>query len=194
MLATPLQLANATAALSQKGRRFKPHLLHKKIKDNGKTYYFQPIEEYPVQLQDNHYWEIVIEALQNVIHSREGTANIKFGHNTNYSVAGKTGTAQVFSGNKYEKARLEDIPKSLRDHSLFIAFAPVEKPEIALAILVENEKIAAIVARKILDAYFQSPLNTEQFDAMSYIGTMIYENTKSTSYLPLHPEVLASRL
>jgi len=154
MLASPLQLANATASLSQHGRRFRPHLFSHAIQDRGETYDFKPLEEYPIQLKDNAYWGLVAEAMQNVIMSNEGTG-YRFGRDTPYTVAAKTGTAQVFSGSQYEKKSYAEIPEALRDHSLFIAFAPVEKPEIAIAVMVENDFVASAVARKVLDAYFQ---------------------------------------
>ena len=155
MLASPLQLANATASLSQHGRRFRPHLLDKTVKDHGGTHPFKPIEEYPVQLKDNDYWTIVSDAMQAVISSSEGTAGSRFGRNTPYTVAAKTGTAQVFSGDQYEKKQYSDIPEALRNHTLFISFAPVEDPEIAIAILVENDNTAVGIARKVMDAYFE---------------------------------------
>ncbi|AHE66663.1 penicillin-binding protein 2 [Legionella oakridgensis] len=153
MLASPLQLANATAALSMHGRRFRPHLFGRSVEDDGKVHPYKPLEEYPIQLKDNVHWTIITEAMQNVINSPEGTGH-RFGRNSAYTVAGKTGTAQVFSGNQYEKKSYQEIPEALRDHSLFIAFAPVENPEIAVSVLVENDFIASIVARKIMDAYF----------------------------------------
>ena len=153
MLASPLQLANAVASFSQHGQRYRPHLLNRTVRDHGETHQFKPLEEYPIQLKNSEYWTIVTEAMQAVVQSNEGTA-YRFGRTAPYSVAGKTGTAQVFSGNQYEKKRYSDIPEALRDHSLFIAFAPVEKPEIAIAVLVENDVIAAAVARKVMDAYF----------------------------------------
>ncbi len=153
MLASPLQLANAVASLSQHGRRFRPHLLSKTISDQGKKEQYKPLEEYPIQLKNNDYWRIVIEGMEAVIRSNEGTA-YRFGRDAPYSVAGKTGTAQVFSGNQYEKKKYSDIPELLRDHSLFITFSPIDKPQIALAVMVENDVIAATVARKIMDAYF----------------------------------------
>ncbi len=159
MLASPLQLANATASLSQHGQRFRPHLLGKTVQDRGATHAFSPLEEYPIQLKNNAYWTIVTDAMQAVIGSNEGTA-YRFGRVAPYTVAGKTGTAQVFSGSQYEKKRYTDIPEALRDHSLFIAFAPVEKPEIALAVMVENDFVAASVARKVMDAYFELTNNT----------------------------------
>lgn len=155
MLASPLQLANATASLSQHGQRFRPHILSKTVHDHGEMRKFKPLEEYPIQLKDEEYWTIVAEAMQAVINSPEGTASYRFGRNTPYTVAAKTGTAQVFSGNQYEKKAYDDIPVALRNHTLFIAFAPVEKPEVAIAIMVENDSAAPLIARKVMDAYFE---------------------------------------
>jgi penicillin-binding protein 2 len=155
MLASPLQLANATAALSQKGRRFRPHLLHKVIQSTTRTQtFYHALEEYPVRLKDANDWTIIAQSMTAVVTSNEGTG-YRFGRNAPYSVAAKTGTAQVFSGQQYEKRRYEEIPESLRDHSLFIAFAPVESPEVAIAVMVENNLVASNVARNVLDAYFQ---------------------------------------
>jgi penicillin-binding protein 2 len=155
MLATPLQMANATASLSQHGQRFRPHLLTKTVNsDNGEIDEYKPVEEYPVYLKDESNWDVVAEAMHNVLTSNEGTG-YRFGRNPPYPVAGKTGTAQVFSGRQYEKTRYEDIPEALRDNSLFIAFTPVDKPDIAIAVVVENDVIASTVARKVLDAYYQ---------------------------------------
>ncbi|MDI9819902.1 MULTISPECIES: penicillin-binding protein 2 [unclassified Legionella] len=154
MLASPLQLANATASLSQKGKRYRPHLLLKSQSDKGEFHEYKLLEEYPMHLKDDNYWSIIAEAMRAVIVSNEGTG-YRFGRKPPYSVAAKTGTAQVFGGRQYEKARYEDIPEYLRDNSLFIAFAPVEKPEVALAVIVENDFVASNVARKVMDAYFE---------------------------------------
>lgn len=155
MLASPLQLANATASLSQHGQRFRPHLLGQTVRDHGDIHAFKPVEEYPVQLKDDEYWTIVSDAMQDVIASNEGTAGYRYGRTTPYTIAAKTGTAQVFSGDQYEKKQYSDIPIALRNHTLFIAFAPVENPEIALAVLVENDSSAVSIARKVIDAYFE---------------------------------------
>lgn len=155
MLSTPLQLANATASLSQHGKRFRPHLVTKTVNsDTEEVSEYEPIEEYPIHLKDEANWDIVAQAMSNVLTSNEGTG-YRFGRNPPYPVAGKTGTAQVFSGRQYEKTKYENIPEALRDNSLFIAFTPVEKPEIAIAVVVENDFVAATVARKILDTYYQ---------------------------------------
>lgn len=162
MLATPLQMTNAVAALSQHGRRYRPHLLIKTVNsDNDKGKAYVPMEEYPVYLKNEDNWDVVIDAMHSVLTSNEGTG-YRFGRNPPYPVAGKTGTAQVYSGKQYEKAKYEDIPEELRDNSLFIAFTPVEKPQIAIAVVVENDVLASSVARKVLDTYYQIyPLKAE---------------------------------
>lgn len=155
MLATPLQMANATATLGQHGQRFRPHLLTKTVNgDNGQVRQYKPLEEYPIKLKEEANWGIVGEAMHSVLTSNEGTG-YRFGRNPPYPVAGKTGTAQVFSGRQYDKTRYEDIPEALRDNSLFIAFTPVEKPRLAIAVVVENDAIASTVARKVLDTYYK---------------------------------------
>lgn len=151
MLTTPLQLANATAAMAHNGRRYRPHLLQKEIHEQ-QTFVYKQIEEYPVHLAQEH-WDIVKDAMHSVITNIEGTGK-HFGRDAPYSVAGKTGTAQVFSLSQDDKKRYVNIPPKLRDHSLFIAFAPVEHPEVAIAVIVEHDTTASQVARQILNTYF----------------------------------------
>ncbi len=154
MLATPLQLANATASLAMKGKRYQPHLLAKTVSDQNKVTLTKPSEAYPVVLQDESIWPTISEAMEGVIKTRGGTGH-RFGKDAAYRTAAKTGTAQVFSGNQYEKKSYEEIPERLRDHSLFIAYAPTEKPEIAVSVLLENDFVASAVARKVMDSYFR---------------------------------------
>jgi len=154
MLATPLQLANATASISQHGRRFRPHLLKQWAYDQTQPKLFTPLEEYPVHLKEDSSWNLIIDAMQAVVKNREGTGH-RFGRNTPYSVAAKTGTAQVIAMSQDEKKRFQTVSAAFRDHSLFIAFAPVEKPEIAIAVLVEHDPIASTIARHVMDTYFE---------------------------------------
>lgn len=155
MLVSPLQLANAVATISQHGRRFRPHLGKAWKLEEGTIIPFKPVEEYPIKLHQPEYWDTVIEGMALVIKSPEGTAYNKFGHNTPYSVAGKTGTAQVFSFKQYDQKDKMKIPPELRDNSLFIAFAPIEHPTVAVAVVLEHDHDAALIARSILDAYFK---------------------------------------
>ena len=154
MLATPLQLASATALLSQKGLGYQPHLLAKMVDDAANETAFKPISRNSIQLDNEDYWSIVHEAMQSVIESNEGTG-ARFGRNAFYKVAGKTGTAQVFTLSQNDHNKKTIITnKLLKDHSWFIAFAPVENPEVAIAVMVEHDTAASQVARQLLDAYF----------------------------------------
>ena len=94
-----------------------------------------------------------------VVHSPKGTAR-SISQGATYKIAGKTGTAQVFGIKQDEEYVEEDIEKHLRDHALFISFAPVENPRIALAVVVENGgsggSVAAPIARKIMDHYLNN--------------------------------------
>ncbi len=155
MQATPLQLAVGVSTLANRGKHFVPSLLLGQ-QDNGKPFEVQtPVLMDTIALQNNKEWDLIIEAMQKVIDSPEGTAR-RFGAHPAYSVAAKTGTAQVHA-KRTDDDRIEDqqkIVERLRDHGLFIVFAPVEKPKIALAVIVENDRLAAVpIAKQILDFY-----------------------------------------
>ncbi|MCK4609087.1 MAG: penicillin-binding protein 2, partial [Gammaproteobacteria bacterium] len=155
MLTTPLQLAAATAALAERGIRFQPQLLLKTQLANNKVIKQTPIAKDPVMLIDKRAWKVVIHGMQGVA-TPWGTGAIRFGINPKYSVAAKTGTGQVYSSshNRDEnEVGQSNIPKKLRNDSLFIAFAPVKHPKIAVAVIVEHSPIAGTVARKTLDYY-----------------------------------------
>jgi len=98
----------------------------------------------------------VIEGMREVAQGERGTAKKVF-HDAPYTIAGKTGTAQVVGIAQNEKYDLNKLTERQRDHGLFIAFAPVENPKIAIAVIVENGNsgsgAAAPVARKVLDAW-----------------------------------------
>ncbi len=165
MQATPLQLAQGIATMANRGKRLTPHLLLSE-QDIGKAPAVQPATALePVNLTNKENWNIVITALQNVMTSPLGTGYYHYGHDMPYTIAGKTGTAQVYSiKHRDEEGKSEEqekLPETLRDHSLFIAFAPVDHPEIAIAVIAEHSKLAAGIARKILDYYFIKPANQE---------------------------------
>lgn len=157
MLATPLQLAHATATLSLSGQRFKPQMLYA-IQDGQNQPLIktksQPLETIPISDENN--WQTVITAMRNVVDGIHGTAR-GINRNLKYSIAGKTGTAQVFGIAQDAEYKKEDIAKKLQDHALFVGFAPIENPRIAIALIVENGgsggSVAAPIARKVLDQY-----------------------------------------
>ena len=109
----------------------------------------QPIPLESVTLQDQEYWDIVINAMQEVVSFATRNCLSTFGRNYSYTIAAKTGTAQVFQdvAIPMKKINKNNLPEKLRDHHLFIAFAPVDKPKIALAIITENSNTAIETAR-----------------------------------------------
>jgi penicillin-binding protein 2 len=155
---TPLQLAHATAILANSGVAYKPHLV-KRIQDprTNEGRLTQPQPAYTVPIKPEHLAP-VIEGMAGVV--RAGTAARVFS-GAKYTSGGKTGTAQVFNlrGSQYVESQ---VSERLRDHSWYIAFAPLEKPQIALAVFVENggfgARAAAPIARKVMDAFFDPTL------------------------------------
>ena len=167
MLATPLQLGVVAATLANRGNRIKPRLVAKLISDNGEGFQqlINPHENLvqKVDIQTSSF-KTVIDAMQAVVEHPRGTAR-RSGLNAKYTIAGKTGTAQVVAiaqGAKYDESILSEFHK---DHALFIAFAPVDEPKIAIAVIVENggsgSGVAAPIARKVMDYYLlESSLDT----------------------------------
>jgi penicillin-binding protein 2 len=165
MSATPLQLASGVAAIAMHGKRFQPHLLLATKKEDGMLIKQEALPLTPVTLNHPNNWDIVIDAMQGVITNPMGTARPRFGSIPKYTVAAKTGGGQLFhhkivNENPDPESDL-NIPKHLRNHNLFIAFAPVEKPKIAIAVVTENSIIAPQVARKVLDYYLITPNLTQ---------------------------------
>jgi len=158
MTSSPLQLAVATAALANKGGLFKPKLLTNIQTPN------QAIEEIPgdppvqIPIKNIKNWEDVVEGMRQTIYAPKGTAR-RLNKDLTYTLAGKTGTAQVFGLDAEEQYIAEKLDERLRDHALFTGFAPIDNPEIAIAIIVENagsgSSKAAPLARQVLDVYFK---------------------------------------
>ena len=109
--------------------------------------------------QNDAHWDVVVDAMESVVHGKRGTAR-RIATDVTYRIAGKTGTAQVFTIGQEEKYKEEELAKKLRDHGLFIAFAPVKRPRIVVSVLVENggggSRSAAPLARKVMDYFMQS--------------------------------------
>ncbi len=166
-LVTPLQLASVTATLANRGARLRPQLVNMFEDPQSKAQeVLEPVTAEPVPLRDPQYYDFVIQALTDVVHGRRGTARAS-GRNADYQFAGKTGTAQVIGiaqGARYDE---ESIEKRFRDHSLFIAFAPVEDPQIAIAVIAENggggSRTAAPIARKVMDYFLVGPPDVVTF-------------------------------
>jgi len=149
LLATPLQLAVATATLANNGHAIQPRLVLGKGATKKST--IEPLLE---SVQEQH-WDYIHNAMIHVVHSRRGTAR-KIANPT-YKIAGKTGTSQVFGIKQEEEYDAESIDIKLRDHALFVAYAPADNPSIAIAVVVENGggggSVAAPIAAKLIDHY-----------------------------------------
>jgi len=157
MLATPLQLASAAGTLATRGIRYEPHLVAA-IDDplTGERRLIEPNRLDDVRIDNEEYWNLVIGAMHDVMQSVRGTAWAA-GGNAPYQMAGKSGTAQVFSVAQDEEYVEEEVEERLRDHALFLSFAPLDNPRIAVAVIVENgssgSRVAAPIARAIMDEY-----------------------------------------
>lgn len=165
MQATPLQIASAAATLANRGQRFMPYLLLGEHTPGSPYVAQSPIPLEPITLKNKNNWDLVINAMQNVVMSPQGTAR-HFGRKHPYTIAAKTGTAQVVSRrNPNEEDNIqEDLPEKLRDHHLFIAFAPIANPKIAVAIVTENSNAAVEAARVIFDYYFKTSPHAPIYD------------------------------
>ena len=161
LMVTPMQLARMTATLANRGIPVQPRLLLSKEDSlSGETIPTNVFSQ-PAKPATEASLDQVIQSMTAVMHSPRGTARAS-GRRSPYQIAGKTGTAQVIGIAQDEEYDESVIPEKFHDHALFIAFAPVDKPQIAIAVVVENggsgAKTAAPIARKIMDRFFQKKL------------------------------------
>jgi penicillin-binding protein 2 len=164
MLASPLQLSYAVSIIANRGEALVPHLLGQ-IEDPLEHKAMEPEihERSGIEISDAGNWDRVIDAMVGVVHGPRGTAR-RSGAGAAFRFAGKTGTAQVFAVGQDEEVDADTLPEHLRDHALFIAFAPAEHPQIAVAVVVEHggsgSRMAAPIARRVLDRYLtaQTPV------------------------------------
>jgi len=186
MLATPLQLATASSVMANRGVWKQPRMLKGVVHQtgvaedglqeiglgNGADVARNSLLEDSViditglegtgavlpdvQLNTEEYWQKIIDGMIAVVHGKKGTAR-KIGKGIDFQIAGKTGTAQVVGIKQDEEYDADKLDERHRDHALFISFAPADKPEIAVAVIVENggggSSTAAPVARGVIDAF-----------------------------------------
>lgn len=158
VLATPLQLAAMTATIANRGTHYKPQMVM------GMDGLEQPPEVLHHVEARAENWDLVFEGMESVVNSVEGTGKLA-GKDLGFRVAGKSGTAQVVGIAQGERYNAEALKERHRDHGLFVAFAPVDAPQIAVAVLVENVgkgegggKVAAPVAREVFKDWLSRPL------------------------------------
>ncbi|WP_339671538.1 penicillin-binding protein 2 [Dasania marina] len=164
MLVTPLQLASAFSAVANRGQNFVPRLL----RQQGDQ--LQAAEEKPYIDVEPQHWQSVVQAMAQVIDNIRGSGH-SIRRGARFSMAGKTGTSQVIGIAQGEEYDADQILRRQRDHALFVGFAPVDKPKIVVAVIIENgEKSshAAAVVRKVFDAWLidQDVLNNASSDTV----------------------------
>ncbi|MDH5484295.1 MAG: penicillin-binding protein 2 [Gammaproteobacteria bacterium] len=159
VLTTPLQLASATSILAMRGVVMKPHLLKEvQYPEQNVSEIVQIKPEGKIELNRPLNWQYVVDGMVEVVHGLRGTGRMS-GYGLGFKMAGKTGTAQVFGIAQDEEYDEATTSKKLRDHALFVAFAPADKPRIAVAVIAENgghgSGVAAPIARKVIDAWIK---------------------------------------
>ena len=154
---TPLQLAQAVAQLAMRGRRYRPRLVEA-IRDpaSGNLVRMPPVQTGTLAPEAAEHWRTVVDSMVAVVHGPRGTARAT-GAQLDFRIAGKTGTSQVRAMPQDDEEIPEEVEERFRDHSLFVAFAPVHDPVIAIAVIVENggsgSGPAAEVASRLLETY-----------------------------------------
>lgn len=156
-LVTPLQLAHYVSIIANRGTSYKPRLVSG-VRDpaTGEVKRFAPVKNEEIRNVSAEQWQIVTEGMAGTL--RYGTAAAFAGKNMTYTIAGKTGTAQVFTVARNQSLdNQKTVSDRLRDHSWFVAFAPAEHPRIAVAVIVENggfgSALASPIARQVMDTY-----------------------------------------
>ena len=172
MLVTPLQLAHAIATLSAHGKRYQPRMV-RAVRDvrSGEIREIPPVALVPAKTADPAAWDAAIGGMFDVVNSPISAAYYYLSPAPDYKMAGKSGTAQVFTVAITERVRKAgELDEHLRDHALFVAFAPVESPKIAVAVVVENAPrggsvFASPIGRRVIDAYMLTPAQLADQDA-----------------------------
>ncbi len=163
-LSTPLQLAVATAAIANRGSFIQPRMVaatHNTLTDKLEP--TTPVIR-KITLGRPQDWDAAISSMEQVVHGPRGTARRII--NPHYRIAGKTGTAQVFTIPQGERYIESQVPERLRNHALFIAFAPIENPQIAVAVIVENGRQGGAVAAPIAGQVIASYLLNQRVDVV----------------------------
>ncbi|MGB5685153.1 MAG: penicillin-binding protein 2 [Candidatus Electrothrix sp.] len=186
-LVTPLQLALMTATVANGGTLYKPGMIETvKDPDGHIIEQFQPTVLDRFDDQGSNL-EIIKEGLIEAVNGKRGTA--RRAKLENITVAGKTGTAQVVRLKQYKHLKEEDIPYKYRDHAWFTCFAPAERPEIAVTVLVEHGlhggSAAAPIAKAVLEKYFgRRGRNPEKISSVVLFHNEVADAGRSPE--PLH--------
>ena len=167
---TMLQLAHALSIIANRGDKFTPQIILKSVDINtGVEDYRKPDLRGTIDVTPQHF-EKVIDYMIDVVHSSKGTAK-GISEGLQYKIAGKTGTVQVIQRARDVEWDAEAVPKKFHPHGIFTAFAPAEKPEIVIAVIIENGESGssvAPIARTVMDYYLLNPKTKPQGDKIAF--------------------------
>jgi penicillin-binding protein 2 len=163
LIVTPVQLAHMTAIVAARGKSYQPRLVTAlREQGTGKLQKLPPKLLETVDVASPENWQVAIDGMIKVMNGGTGSRS-QVG--AEYQIAGKTGTAQVFTVAQNERYNEAQLDERLHDHGWFVAFAPAEAPRIAVAVLIENGKhgtAAAVIARRVLDQYLLGRTTTPE--------------------------------
>ena len=162
LIVTPLQAAHMTATLAMRGKSYQPRLVTAlREQGTGKIEKIKPVLLETVEATPEN-WKIVMDGMVKVMNGGTGKRS-QVG--AQFQIAGKTGTAQVFTVGQNEKYNEKELNERLHDHGWFIAFAPADAPKLAVAVIIENGKhgtAAALIARRVLDQFLLGHTTTPE--------------------------------
>jgi penicillin-binding protein 2 len=164
LIVTPLQLAHMASIVASRGKSYQPRLVQAyREAGSGTVVPIKPRLVETIDVATPEHWKIAVDGMVRVMY-RPGTGwRSQVG--AEYQIAGKTGTAQVFTVAQNEKYNEKELDERLHDHGWFIAFAPAEAPKVAVAVLIENGKhgtAAAAIARRVLDQFILGHTTTPE--------------------------------
>ncbi len=164
LIVTPMQAAHMTAIMAARGKSYKPRLVTAYREQNtGKIEKIAPKLLEVVAASPEH-WKVAIDGMVQVMSGAGGTGR-RSQVGAQYQIAGKTGTAQVFTVGQNERYNEAELDERLHDHGWFVAFAPAEAPKLAVAVIIENGKhgtAAALIARRVLDQFLLGHTTTPE--------------------------------
>jgi penicillin-binding protein 2 len=168
--ATPIQLTQSITTLVNKGRRIIPQIIRGNMQKDKVV--LQAVKERrPIVIKDERNWDIVLDAMYGTV-NRKGSARAAF-RGANYISAGKTGTAQLVSIAQDEKYDASKLSKKNHDNAMYVGYAPFDKPQITITVVLENAghggAEAAPIARKIMDDFFKDQTFPEH-KVIEYLG------------------------
>ena len=186
VLMTPMQLAYMTSIIANRGKRYIPQMV-KQLGDET----LAPQQHEPIKLSNDEHWEEIIHGMERVIYGKKGTA-WRLRRGIKYRISGKSGTAQVVGIKQGERYDAKSLKERQRDHALFIGFAPVDKPRIAVAVMVENGQsgsgVAGPIVRKVIDAWMEKVAEQERQKEKALKDAQQKEKARQ-AYLPAEPVI-----